>query len=314
MVPGSIKSILLTLESHLTSRGLFPYLWIEVPFPIPSPAHQVHWFTRVYLPPLSSSTISTRQLPLGPQRGRCPPPSGINHCKKLPPIPSAWSVTLGNSPPSSRASGVPATLGLESRRLSPGLALPFKPAQLLTPYEIQSVLGPPTSTPQAWVPQERSSQRTLPRPPIWTLPPKPGQHPAAGRSAPGFSPRPRAGAIRTASCPDLGVPRAPPSSAALQLTWVPLPAPGGPSSTARMPLGLSGAGSAAGTLGAMAAEASRCNRLHTSQVQRFQASAPRTHARTARSPLTLARLHVCQSLLPAPERDGHFKLPTTRQE
>ena len=73
-----------------------------------------------------------------------------------------------------------------------------------------------------------------------------------------------------------------PSRPALQLTWVPFPAPGGPSSTARMPLGFSGTGSAVGTLGAMAAEASHCSsRSHTFHVQGFQATAPRMYASPA---------------------------------
>lgn len=109
----------------------------------------------------------------------------------------------------------------------------------------------------------------------------------------GLDPRLPSGAIQTSGRPDLEVPWVLPSRPALQLTWVPLPAPGGPNSTARMPLGHSVAGSAAGTLGAMAAEHSYCStRLFTSQVQRFQASAPRT-ARTPRSPFTLVCRHVC---------------------
>lgn len=141
----------------------------------------------------------------------------------------------------------------------------------------------------------------------------PCQNPRRRPKSPGLSPQSRSGAIQTSGLPDLGVPWAPPSRPALQLTWVPLPAPGGPSSTARMPLGRSGAGSDAGTLGAMAAEASHCStRQYTSQVQRFQASSTRT-PRTPRSPLTLVHRHVRQSLPPAPERDGHFNLPTTRR-
>lgn len=126
--------------------------------------------------------------------------------------------------------------------------------------------------------------------------------------------RPESGANRNFGRPDLGVPGAPPTSPAQQLTWVPLPAPGGPKSTARMPLGDSGTGSGAGTLGAMAAKSSHCStRPHTSQVQSFQASAPRT-PRTPRSPLTLVRRHVHQSAPPAPELDGNFSLPTTQPD
>lgn len=149
---------------------------------------------------------------------------------------------------------------------------------------------------------------------MWTLPQTPARTPDSSQGTPpGFSQRPGSGATQTSGSPDLGVPRALPTSPAQQLTWVPLPAPGGPRSTARMPSGDSLAGSAMGTLGAMAAEISRCSTSRqSSQVHRFQASAPRT-PRTPRSPFTLARRHVRQPTPPTPESDGNFLLPTTQR-
>lgn len=121
-----------------------------------------------------------------------PPPSGINHYKKRSPIPGAWNVTLGNSLPSSRASGAPATTRaaiqtsqprarptLQTRSASDSLRDPISP---WPSYLHTSSLGPsrtlilthtsPTSNldppPKAWPASSRGPER-------------PGSQPAAPR-------------------------------------------------------------------------------------------------------------------------------------
>lgn len=132
-------------------------------------------------------------------------------------------------------------------------------------------------------------------PPLWTLPLNTSPEPEILAKVPrGLSPPSAAGrekGFRVSGRPDLGVQRAPLPSRVQTLTCVPLPAPGGPSSTARMPLGYSG--SAAGALGAMSAKASRSHPpAHlTGPVLPGQCAAHATHTSLA---LTLAGRHVRQ--------------------
>lgn len=119
-------------------------------------------------------------------------------------------------------------------------------------------------------------------------------HPAPGRER----------SFRLSDRPDLVALRAPPPGTKRTLTWVPLPAPGGPSNTARMPLGYSG--SEANTLGAMSTKASppaSCTPHGSSASRPAHSLLPALVARGIR-----------QFPLPAPEPDGHFPIPIVRRD
>ena len=117
-VPGSLRSILPTWESHLTSPGLFSYLYIEVPSLI-----HLTWLKHVtphFSEYFSLSALDSSRFP--PRPGDAPPPSGISQYQKRTPT---GCVTLERNPLSNRTeSRVPAcNSGSDLPCLSPGLSL-----------------------------------------------------------------------------------------------------------------------------------------------------------------------------------------------
>lgn len=74
-VPGSMKSILLTWENHLTPSGLFSYLYIKIP--------PLDWLGRTYLTSFSN-TPNQASSRFSPPAGDVLPPSGINHYRNGP--------------------------------------------------------------------------------------------------------------------------------------------------------------------------------------------------------------------------------------